>query len=109
MGKRRSNRIATCAFRSSTRPCRRINSQYLDEFRNFSQVAQCVSGGLIVPTENIGKKHVFPRSPAHRPRLNLAQADVAQRKYAERLEQHSRHVLERESNGTLMSVGRYLP
>jgi hypothetical protein len=53
-------------------------------------MTQDIACGLIVSPKNIGKKDVFPRASAHGPRFDLAQAYVAQRKYAKSLEQYSR-------------------
>src|ERR1700739_1500449 len=50
-------------------------------------MTQSVAGGLIVAAQKINVENVLPRAPTHRPRLDLAQADISQRKHAERLEQ----------------------
>jgi hypothetical protein len=50
-------------------------------------MAQGMARVFIVTAQQVHKKHVFPGTPAHGPRLDLAQTDVAQREHAERLEQ----------------------
>src|SRR5271166_329663 len=57
---------------------------------------------FIVAAQQIHKKHVFPWTPAHGPRLDLTQTDVAQREHAERLEQRPRNVLHAERQRSLI-------
>src|SRR5208337_4247663 len=63
-----------------------------------------ITRGFIVAAQQIDKKHVLPGTPAHGPRLDLAQADVAQREHAEGLEQRSRNVLHAEGEGGLVRL-----
>src|ERR1700751_3251520 len=49
-------------------------------------MTQSVAGGLIVAAQKINVENALPRAPTPRPRLDLAQADISQRKQAERLE-----------------------
>src|SRR5208282_6076746 len=63
---------------------------------------QSIAGVFIVAAQQVHKKYVFPRTPAQRPRLDLAQADVAQREHAERLEQRSRNILDAEGQRRLV-------
>src|SRR5271157_4143849 len=67
-------------------------------------MAHRVAQGFIVAAQQVHKKHVFPRTPAHGPRLDLAQADVAKRKHAERLEQRSRNILHAERQRGLVRI-----
>ena len=45
-----------------------------------------VAGRFIISPEKVGVEHIFPGSAPQRARLDLGQADVAQRKNRERLE-----------------------
>src|SRR5271157_3642534 len=59
---------------------------------------------FIVAAQQIHEKNVFPRTPAHGARLDLAQADVAQREHAERLEQRPGNVLQAERQRSLVRI-----
>src|ERR1035441_9999575 len=61
---------------------------------------------FIVAPQQVHKKHVLPRTPAQRPRLDLAQTDVAQREHAERLEQRPRNILQAERQRSLIRTAR---
>src|SRR5712664_2660955 len=63
---------------------------------------QGVARIFVVAAQQIHKKNVFPGTPAHGPRLDLAQTDVAQREHAERLEQRSRNILYAERQRSLI-------
>ena len=60
----------------------RINPQHLHEFRHLTQVSQRVPRGLIVAAQEIHIENVLPGPSAHRPGLDLAQADVPQGEHA---------------------------
>src|SRR2546421_3418598 len=61
---------------------------------------------FVVAAQKIDIENVLPRPPAHWPRFNLTQADVAQGKHTQRLEQRSRHILHLERNGRLVGSAR---
>src|SRR5260370_28114966 len=65
---------------------------------------QSIARVFIVAAQQIHKEHVFPRTPAHGPRLDLAQTDVAEGKHAERLEQYPRSVLHAERQRSLIGI-----
>src|SRR5271170_302872 len=83
-----------------------INPQHLNKFRHLAQMAQAVTGILVISAQQIHKKHVLPWTPAYRTRLNFAQADIAQRKYAQRLEQSTRNILDAERQRSLVRLAR---
>src|SRR6266446_637389 len=63
---------------------------------------QSIARVFVIAAQQIHKKNVFPGTPAHGPRLDLAQTDVAQREHAERLEQRSRNILYAERQRSLI-------
>src|ERR1700675_904443 len=65
---------------------------------------QSIARVFIVAAQQIHKKYVLPRTPAHGPRLDLAQTDVAQSEHAERLEQRSRNILHAERQRSLIRI-----
>src|SRR5260370_26478646 len=65
---------------------------------------QSIARVFIVAAQQIHKEHVFPRTPAHGPRLDLAQTDVAEGKHAERLEQYPRSVPHAERQRSLIGI-----
>src|SRR6266849_679863 len=65
---------------------------------------QSIARVLIVAAQQIHKEHVFPRTPTHGPRLDLAQTDIAEGKDAERLEQYPRSVLHAERQRSLIGM-----
>src|SRR6266436_7199725 len=67
-------------------------------------MSQGIARVFIVAAQQVHKKHVFPRTPTHGPRLDLAQTDVAERKHAERLEQYPRSVLHAERQRSLIRM-----
>src|SRR5271155_1640483 len=67
---------------------------------------QRIPQGFVVSAQQVDKKHILPWTPAHGPRLDLAQTDVAQREHAERLEQRSRNILDAESQRSLIGAAR---
>src|SRR5580704_323931 len=67
-------------------------------------MAESVARIFIVAAQQVHEKHVFPGTPAHRTRLDLAQTDVAQREYAQRFEQRSRNILHAESQRSLIGA-----
>src|SRR5277367_5833387 len=66
---------------------RRINPQYLDEIRYLAEVTQGIARRFVIAAQEIDIENIFPGPAAHGPRFDLAEADVAQRKHAQRLEQ----------------------
>src|SRR5215470_17597440 len=71
-------------------------------------MAQCVTGGLVVAAKQIDEENIFPRSPAHGARLNLAQADVAKREDTQGFEQRAGDVFDAERQGSLISASSRL-
>src|ERR1700719_1374052 len=67
-------------------------------------MAEGVARVFIVTAQQIDKKCVLPRTPAHWPRLDLAQADIAKSKYAKRLEQSSGNVFHAEGQRGLVGM-----
>src|ERR1700722_8489219 len=70
----------------------RVNPEHFHEVGDFAQVAECVSGGLVVTAKEIDVEHIFPGTAAHGARFDFAQADVAQGEDAEGFEERSRDV-----------------
>src|SRR5277367_3458205 len=66
-----------------------------------------MASDFVISAKQIGIKNVFPRTPAHRPGFDLAQADLTQRKYTQRVEQRTRQILHRESNRSLVGAGNH--
>ncbi len=62
---------------------RRINPQHLNELRHLAQMPQRIARSFIVAAKKVHVKNVLPRAPAHRTRLDFAQADVAEREHAQ--------------------------
>src|ERR1700679_3142387 len=81
---------------------RRINPQYLDELGHFAQMPQGIARSLVIATEEVHIKDVFPRPSTHGPRLDLAQAYVAQAENTERFEQRSGDILYFECDGSFV-------
>src|ERR1700686_1163061 len=92
-----------CISRSSSR---RINSQHLHELSHFFQVSQGVARRLVVTAQKVHVKNVFPRPSPHGAGLDLAQADIAQGKHAERLEERARNILYLKHDGGLVRAAR---
>ena len=81
-----------------------INSQYLDELGDFAEMAECVAGGLVVAAYKVYIEHVFPRVSTHGTRLDLAQADVAQGKDAQRFEQSAGQIFYLKRDGSFVGA-----
>src|SRR5260370_42629783 len=65
---------------------------------------QSIARVVIVGAQQLHKEHVFPRTPADGPRLDLAQTDVAEGNHAEGLEEYSRSVLHAERQRSLIGI-----
>jgi hypothetical protein len=82
-----------------------IDSQYLHKIGDLAKMVQGIPCGLIVSAQKVHVKDVLPWPPAHGPRLDLAEADIAQREHAQRLEEGPGYVFYFKSDGTLVSAG----
>ena len=70
-----------------------IAAQHAQKVRKLAQMVQRVLRiGRIHTSQEIQVKQVLPGPPAQRPRLDLGQAEVAQRERAQRAEQRAGHV-----------------
>src|SRR5437899_8402032 len=65
--------------------CSAIHPQHLHKARDLFQMPKRQAHGRLVAAADVDKEAVFPRASAHRPGLNLAQIQIAERKNAERL------------------------
>src|SRR5271170_2183514 len=88
---------------------RQINPQHLNKLRYLAQMSQGVPRRLVIATQEVYIENILPGASAQGARLDLAQADVAQREDAERFEERSRKVLNLESNGGLVGSIRNQP
>src|SRR5579864_8931449 len=68
---------------------------------------QGIARRLIITPQEVHIENVLPWPPAHGPRLDLAQADVPQRKHAERLEQSPRRILDLKRDRCFVRAGWY--
>ena len=82
----RTRENGACSTNSSG--CR-IDSQHFYQVGYLAQMAQGVAGGFVVSAEKVGIEHIFPGTSAAGTRLDLGQADIAQSKYRQRLEQRA--------------------
>src|SRR5579864_3532597 len=67
---------------------------------------QSFFGPRLCPDQQVNVEHIFPGFARDWPRFDLAQTDLAQCKNTERLEERSGNVLDRESDGGLVSARR---
>src|SRR4051812_7950101 len=72
-------------------------------------MTQRVASGFVIASQKVDIEDVFPRPSSHWPRLDLAQADVAQRKYTQRFKQRAWQVLHLERDGSLVRSPRNQP
>src|SRR5882762_7598363 len=86
----------------------RIDTQYLGKVGDFRQMPQRIVGLLGRSTEQIHVKDILPGVPLDRARLNLGQADIAQSKHAQSLEQGAWKVFHAEGNRRLIGPGEDL-
>jgi hypothetical protein len=83
----------------------RINAQNLHKSSHFFEMAQRQPHRFIIPPKDIHKEPVFPRLSLHWARFDLAQIEVTQSKYAERLKERSRHILKGKDERSFASIG----
>src|ERR1700722_9465267 len=81
-----------------------VDPQHLNELRHLAEMAQCIPRSLVVAAQEIDIEYIFPGPSAHRARLDLAQADIAQSKNAERFEQSSRRIRHLEGDRSLVDA-----
>src|ERR1700733_6489552 len=81
-----------------------VNPEHFHPFGHFPKMPQGTARQLIVSTKQICVEDVFPRAPAHGAGFNLAQADLAQGKHAQSLEQHARRIFHAESDRSLIGA-----
>jgi len=76
---------------------------------NLAEVAQGISRCLVVAAEEVNIKDILPGPSAHRPRLDLAEANIAQGEHAQGPEQGSGLVLHLERDGCFIRAPRNQP
>src|ERR1700736_5124951 len=84
-----------------------VDSQYLHKIGDLAKMVQGIPCGLIVSAQKVHVKDVLPWPAAHGPRLYLAEADIAQREHAQRLEEGAGYVFYFKSDGSLVSAGQH--
>src|SRR5690348_5301335 len=72
-------------------------------------MTQRVARRLVVAAEEVYVEDIFPGPSTHGTGLNLAQADIAQRKHTQGFEKRSRQVLNFERDGSLVGAARNKP
>src|SRR6516164_2558085 len=87
-----------------SRPRSLVNPENLYQLGDLAQMAKGIARCFIITTEYIGKKDILPRSATHGARFDLAEADLAQRKHTERLEENARYVCQRKCDGALVCL-----
>src|SRR5262249_6067159 len=92
-------------FLASSLLCPPIHPQNFHKSSYLLQMAERQAHSLIAPTLDIDEEAVFPGLPAHRPRFNLAQVEIAQGKYAKSLKQSPRYVFQRKHQRSLICAG----
>src|SRR5882724_5910110 len=72
-------------------------------------MVQGVPSWFIVSAKKVGVKNVLPGAATPGTRLDLGQADIAQREYGQGLEQRACNVLDAESNRGFVGAGQNTP
>src|SRR5579859_6496594 len=68
---------------------------------------QSVARDFVISAKEICVENILPGPPTHGPGFDLAQADVAQGKNAQRFEQRSRQILQAEGDRGLIGAANH--